>query len=101
MRSVVVVVVVLSFDYFRGILAAGEPVHVEALVSEVAVEALDVGVLDGLAKANAVELRACTVGPGVHGLADELGTVVADDRVGLAAKRGQHVELASDAITAD
>jgi hypothetical protein len=48
----VCVVVLLGFDDSGSILNADEAVHVEALVTEVAAEALDLGVLDRLAAAD-------------------------------------------------
>src|SRR5262249_41939793 len=58
----------------------GEPVLVETLVSESAVEALNEGVLDRLPRADEVELDAPAVGPGVERPASELKAIVADQR---------------------
>ena len=80
---------------------AGQPVHVEALVAEVAVEALDMGVVDRLAGADEVEFHARAAGPSVDGLADELGAVVANNSRGLATMCSQQVELSGNSSAAD
>ena len=56
-----------------------EPVLVQALVPELAVEALDVRVLHGLARRDKRKLHSPLIRPGVQGLPDELRAVVDDD----------------------
>ena len=50
----VVVVLAPDLDPFAGVGQAHEPVHVQALVAKLAVEALDEGVLHGLARLDEV-----------------------------------------------
>lgn len=66
-------------DGRSGILEIGEPVQVEAVFSELAIEALDEGVLRRLSGLDEVQLHARLAGPEEHGLARQLGAVVADD----------------------
>src|ERR1700691_156325 len=53
-----------------------EPVFVQALVSELPVERLNVSVLGGLSRFNQPQLDPSGVCPGVHGVARELRTLV-------------------------
>ena len=59
-----------------GILDAGKPVFVEALIAEFAIEALDVRVLGRFSGSGEVDTPSVLVGPLVKGLACELGSVV-------------------------
>src|SRR5262249_10812011 len=59
---------------------AQKPVLVEALVAELAVEALDVGVLVGLAWLDELELHAVAVSPLIERSAGELRTLIGPDR---------------------
>jgi hypothetical protein len=52
-----------------------------------AVEALDVAVLDGFPWSDEMDLHVGGIGPGVEGLARELSSVVADDGVWAAPSR--------------
>ena len=58
-----------------------EPVLVQALVAELAVEALDVGVLRRLAGLDQAQLDAALVGPLVERPARELRPLVGPDRL--------------------
>jgi hypothetical protein len=75
-RPYSVVVESPCLDRVAGIAEIGEPVLVQTLVSELAVEAFDEAVLDRLARANEAELDASPVGPGIHRAAHELRAVV-------------------------
>ena len=66
-------------DGGSGIVETGEPVQVEAVVPELAVEALDEGVLRRLAWLDEVQFHTRLPCPEEHGLARQLGAVVADD----------------------
>jgi hypothetical protein len=63
-----------------------EVVHVQALVAKFSVEAFHEGVLDRLSGANEGKGNALLTGSGVEDLARELGAVVDDDDLGLAAQ---------------
>ena len=54
-------------DLGLGVVEIDEPVLIEALVAQLAVEALHVAVLDGLPRANEVDLHARGVDPGIGG----------------------------------
>ena len=69
---------------------------IEALVPKLAVEALDVAVLDGLAGPDEMDLHAGGVSPRIEGLARELGPVVADDDAWSAADGEQALQDAND-----
>jgi len=73
-----------GLDLGLSVVEAEEPVVVQALIAELAVEALNVAVLDGFAGSDDVDLHAGLVGPGVQRLAGELRPVVADDELGSA-----------------
>jgi hypothetical protein len=57
-----------------------EPVLIEAFIAKPAIEALDIGVLDRLARSNECEPCRSLVRPGIERLALELGAVVHGDR---------------------
>ena len=78
MWTVVVVVAAPAFDREAGVVQAGEPVLVEALVPELPVEALDKRILYGLAGLDEVELHAVLVGSLIQDAARELRSVVHD-----------------------
>ena len=58
------------------LLKRHEPVLLQALVPEPAIEALDTRVLHGLARRDKRKLHSPLIRPGVQGVADELGPVV-------------------------
>lgn len=68
-----VVVLAPALDRALRIGQAGEPVLVQAFVSEAAVEALDVSILDRLAGGDEEQLEPALVGPDIEG-ADDPGT---------------------------
>lgn len=61
MRALFVVVPSPSGDLLVGEVQAGEPVLVEAFIPETPVEALDVGVLRGLARLDELEVGAALI----------------------------------------
>src|SRR5262245_14778751 len=83
MRTSVIVVDPPALDLMPSVGQIGEPVLVQTLVAELAVEALDERILYGLAWPNEMKLHPYPVGPRVERLARELGAVVYDDAVGL------------------
>src|SRR5690606_32852867 len=91
-----VVVLPPSLDDSPGILEIREPVHVEALVPEPPVEALNECVLDWFARPDEVDRHRRLVGPLVEGLAGELGAVVTDDEFGLPAGLDEPLKLSAD-----
>jgi hypothetical protein len=62
------------------IVEAEEQRLVQELVAHPAVEALDEGVLDRLARRDEVPVDGVVLAPSQHGVAGELGAVVGDDR---------------------
>jgi hypothetical protein len=72
----------------------GEQRLVQELVAQAAIEALDEGVLHGLAWSDVVPVDAGLAGPSQDGVAGQLRAVVADDGPGLAVGSDQQVELA-------
>src|SRR5262245_28597330 len=62
-----------------GVFEIEEQRLVQELVAHAAVEALDEGVLDRLARRNEVPVDAGVLAPGQHGVASELGAVVGDN----------------------
>lgn len=101
MRSLFVVVRQPFADDLTSVLEAVEPVRVETLVSEPAVEALDEGVVDRLPGTAEEKLHAVGVRPLVEGIRDELGAVVDGDGLGVAALGCNLLEEADDASPAD
>ena len=65
-----------GLDDLARVRQAEEPVLVQALVAEPAVETLDVGMLIRLARVNEVQPNAAGVGPRIERPADELGPIV-------------------------
>ena len=73
-----------SVEDAPGILDAGKPVFVEALIAELAIEALDVRVLGRFSGSDEVDTLSVLVGSLVEGLACELGPVVYQQGLGFA-----------------
>lgn len=100
LRALFVVFAAPCIDDDLGMLQAGEPVLVQALIPEPAIERLDVGDLVGFAGFNQEELNATGMRPGQHGPAAELLAVVGSDRLGQATRLGQLIEDAHELIPA-
>ena len=86
LRSVLVVLVSPGFDDRLGVGQAREPVLVEALIAEPAVERFDIGVLIGFARFDQAQGDTAFMRPGQHGSAAELLGII----------RAQHPREATD-----
>src|ERR1700687_2443855 len=75
-RSHLVVVSTPSLAFSPCLVEAEEPVGVQALGSELAVQGLDEGVVRGLSGSAEVERHVVHEGPQIELLADELGAIV-------------------------
>src|SRR5580700_6624173 len=78
-----------------------EPVLVQALVAELAVEGFDVGVLVGLAGADEGQLDVALIRPGIEDLAFELRAMINGDGSGQASRVGQPLEHRFDSGAGD
>src|SRR5437764_8514795 len=74
-----------------------EPVLVQAFVAELAIEALDVRVLDRLAGTDEAQTHAHLIGPGIEHLAFELRPMLHGDRQRQASRRSPHLVLSARA----
>jgi hypothetical protein len=79
MRPEVVVLVTPFLDGLAGVFQVLEPMEIQTLIPEFAIETLDETVFDGPAWSNENQLHPIAVGPLVQSLAGELRTVVDDD----------------------
>jgi hypothetical protein len=84
-----------------GMIERREPLLVEALVAELAVEAFDVRVLRRLARLGKREGDAVRVRPLVERPPGELGTLVGTDRGWIAAESTDRIEGIGDALSID
>src|SRR5690606_20208005 len=100
-RSDLVVVPSPLADHLASLRQRGEPVLVEALVAELAVEALDVAVLHRAARLDQQVFDAVALRPGDKDPAGELRTVVGANRPGIAPETGGLVQHAHDIGAAD
>ena len=96
MGPLVVVVDAPRFDLCLRVVEIDKPFFVQALVAELAVEALDETVFHGLAGANEVEVHAVTVRPGIKLAAGEFWTVVGREGGRQSGRGCEPVELARD-----
>lgn len=83
----------------HGVAQIFEQMSAEAFIAQLAVEALTQAILLGLSGLYIVPVDAVPLGPAEYGFAGELGAIVADDALGLAYARDNHVELVADALT--
>jgi hypothetical protein len=74
-----------GIDDLLGVGERLKPVEAEALVPELAVEALDEGLLDGPARPEGLEGHAALVGPEVEGLTSDFRAIVTPNAAGQAA----------------
>ncbi len=100
-RSDLVVVLPPGGDGGPGLLQRPEPLLVQALVAELAVEALDVAVLHGSPRLDQDMPDAMCLRPAHEGAAGELGAVVGAHRQRVAAKEGSLVEQPGDVLARD
>jgi len=100
-RAYRVVLEAPSLDLFPGVPKIVEPVLVQTLVPELAVEALDVGVLRRFPRVDEVQLDPVTVRPGVQRLSAELPAIVGDDRPGDSSRLRQSVHDPHDPGTGE
>ena len=78
-----------GFDHDAGLLAASEPFERQALIAELAVEALVVAVLPGFARIDVRGVDARVGEPGEDRVADELRAVVRAQETRCAARRDE------------
>ena len=81
MWSVGVVIMSPAFDLGSGIFQADKDMLIEALVPELAVEALDIGILGRLPWLNKAEFDVVRIGPGIKGFTDKFRAVVHGDDI--------------------
>ena len=74
--------------------------HVQALIAQPAVEALDIAVFDRLARTDEVQVHSVVIGPQIHRLTCELGSVIDGDRLRRASQSNDWVERRSDLLSA-
>ena len=84
-RTVVVMVLLPGGQLPRSFRHATEDLHVQALISKSAIEALDGAVLRGFPGVDEGQLDLMKVGLGIHNLAGKLATIVHDNGYRLAA----------------
>src|SRR6266446_7761259 len=96
-----IVVQAPGFDDLACVSQAEEPVLVETLVAEPAVETLDVGILIRLARLDEVQPDALGVGPCIEGPADELGSIVRDEHRRARARLDEPLEHLDHSPAAD
>ena len=64
MRTLLIVILAPDFNFLACVTQAGEPVGIQAFVSQPAVEALHVGVLDRLARLDKLQSHSAFFTPG-------------------------------------
>src|SRR5579863_4418913 len=95
-RSDLIVVSTPSLAFFTSFVEAHEPVGVQALGAELAVQAFDEGVVRGFAGPTEVECHVVQEGPEIELPADELGAVVETDRLWIANLMSGLIERGDD-----
>jgi len=96
MRSHGVVVDAPGLDDAR-LREAHKPVLVQALVTTLPIETLDVGVFDRFARTNETQFDAVSIGPRIQGAAAEFRSVVTDDHLRQTTGPGEPLEDAHHA----
>jgi len=94
-----VVVAVPLGDQFSDVRQVREVVIIQALVTEFAVEALDVDVLGRFARGDELQIDSLAVGPAVHVAAHEFRSLVGADRPWHPAELTHSVEYVGDLLT--
>src|SRR5690606_36246723 len=95
-RTLGVVLEAPTLDNRTGVGQVHKPMLVQAFVAQPAVEALDVGVLHRLARADERQAYALRVGPRIQDAALELAPVVDGDGLRQSAQFGEPVERCGD-----
>ena len=85
-------------DDLPGFGQAPKPVDIEAFVAELAVEALQVAVLHGPPRLDAIPCDALLIGPDIERLSGKLRTVVQSDALRDAMPEDELIEQARDAL---
>ena len=101
MRTHLVVVLAPDGDDRSRMLKRDEPVFVQALVPELAVEALHIGVLRGFPRLREHQRHAVGSRPLVKRPAGELGPLIGPDRLGIAAEAAGRVQDVSNVLAVD
>ena len=96
MRAVVVVVGTPGLEHSAGVQERAEQGLVEQFVAQPTDEPLGEGVLRRFARRDVVPFDLVLVRPSQDGVAGELGTVVADNGLGLAPRGEKPIELTGD-----
>src|ERR1700728_363466 len=100
-RTVMVVIVVPEGQLAASIGQREEDLHVQALVAQSPVEALDIAVLDRPSRPDEIQMHAVPVSPEVHGPAGELGPVVDGDRLSGTTTGDDNIECRSHPLSAE
>lgn len=98
-RPEVIVILPPAFDLLAGIVERQEPVGVQALVPETAVERFDEGVVGRLAWPRIVERDPVVIGPAIQGQRNEFAAVVRLDPLRQAALMLQTLHDRDDILT--
>ena len=91
---VVVSTPILAFS--PGVVEAHEPVSIQTLGAELAIEALDEAILHRFARRDVVPFDVVLLLPSHDGVRGELGAVIADQHARVATEFGDAIELAHD-----
>ncbi|MET4690198.1 hypothetical protein ABIA22_006563 [Sinorhizobium fredii] len=81
-----------------GVVKAQEPVRVQALRPELAVERLDKGIVGRLAWSREVQLDVALIGPQIEVAGDELAALIDPDRLRIAYGSACHVQCGYDIL---
>jgi len=100
MRSDFVVVSAPSVQLFAGVCKAHEPVGVQALRSELAVEGFEEAVVRRLSRPGGVQRDIVGLGPQIQVAGDELAASVDPDRPGISDLSAYPLERLNDILTA-
>lgn len=90
-----------SLDGFASVSVAGEHVLVQAFIPQASDEVLGESVLHWLTWGDEVPFDAALLAPAKHNVRRELGTVVRDDQMRVAAMLGDPVQFSGDPAARD
>ena len=96
-----VVVASPGFDDFSSLGEISKPMFVEAFVSELTIETLHIGILDGFPGFDETLLHPGALRPFEHGSAGQLRAVVMNEFFWITVDGGQFIEIASEALAGD